>query len=98
MNKKIKKVLLITFAVLVTLSAGRLMHPVAAAGSLTIGRGNFNMERNAAFRDGLFQGKLAASHVEEEHWSVGRWNAPADRAAFVAGYRQGYSQQRSSIK
>jgi hypothetical protein len=98
MTKTIKKVSLITFAVLVSLGAGRLMHPVAAAGTLTIGRANFDMERNAAFRDGLFQGKLAASHGEEEHLSVGRWNAPEDRAAFVAGYRHGYSEQHSSVK
>jgi hypothetical protein len=97
MTKTIKKVSLITFAVLVSLGAGRLMHPVAA-GSLTIGRANFEMERNAAFRDGLFQGKLAASRGEEEHLSVGRWNAPEDRAAFAAGYRHGYPEQHSSVK
>ena len=45
---------------------------------------------DAAFRDGLFLGKLHAESGRPSHLSVGRWNTAKDRAAFTAGYRQSY--------
>lgn len=47
---------------------------------------------DAAFRDGLFLGKLDADSAKKPHLSVGRWNTPQDRASFVAGYQQGYGE------
>ncbi len=48
---------------------------------------------NAAFRDGLYLGKLTASQGKDAHISEGRWSQPADRASFVRGYQQGYRSQ-----
>ena len=97
MAKKIKIVSLIIFAVLSTLGAGKLTHP-AETSSSQINRSNFNLQGNAAFRDGIYQGKLAAARGEREHLSVGRWSDRADREAFVAGYRQSYSRQNAVSK
>ena len=45
---------------------------------------------SAPFRDGLYQGKLAAERSGEPRISTGRWATAADRAVFAEGFRQGY--------
>jgi hypothetical protein len=45
---------------------------------------------NGAYRDGLYLGTLAAGRGDRYHASVGRWAREEDRAAFDAGYEQGY--------
>jgi hypothetical protein len=45
---------------------------------------------NAAFRDGLYQGKLAADEGRQFHIATARWSKSQDRASFAAGYRQSY--------
>lgn len=47
---------------------------------------------DAAFRDGLYLGRLARSAKIPMHPPVARWTAEKDRALFVAGYRQGYNE------
>jgi len=47
---------------------------------------------DAAFRDGLFLGRLAASTGEFRHVCVGRWASSGDRDLFRAGYEAGYQQ------
>jgi len=47
---------------------------------------------NAAFRDGRYQAKLDFENGRRPHLSIGRWSAAADRASYVAGYRQAYPQ------
>jgi len=44
---------------------------------------------NAAFRDGLYQAKLAVERGGEARMPFGRWGASEDRASFVAGYQRG---------
>jgi hypothetical protein len=44
---------------------------------------------NAAFRDGLCLGKLAAELGSESHVATGRWATNQDRISFAAGYQQG---------
>lgn len=46
---------------------------------------------NGAYRDGRYLGKLAAQRREQPHIAVARWSGVKDRAAFTAGYLQGYS-------
>ena len=46
---------------------------------------------DAAFRDGLYLGKLAAQAGAEPHVARGRWATVGDRALFSAGYQEGYS-------
>jgi hypothetical protein len=45
----------------------------------------------AAFRDGMYLGKLAAQGGEARHVSVTRWAAAGDRQAFAAGYEHAYA-------
>ena len=47
---------------------------------------------NGAFRDGLYQGELAATRGSESHIAAGRWAAEQDRASYTEGYRQGYAE------
>ena len=47
---------------------------------------------DAAFRDGLYLGKLDAKSGRKAHLSVGRWSTARDHASFVAGYQQGYQE------
>ena len=50
---------------------------------------------DAAFRDGLYLGKLARTAKTPMRPPVGRWSTEKDRASFVTGYRQGYNQQNT---
>jgi hypothetical protein len=43
---------------------------------------------SAAYRDGLYVGKLAAQRGEQRLAPVGRWSTQNDREAFLAGYEQ----------
>ena len=47
---------------------------------------------NAAFRDGLYLGRLAAERSAEPHVASGRWATSEDRSSFTAGYQRGYSE------
>ena len=47
---------------------------------------------DAAFRDGMFQAKLDLQNVRKPHLMAGRWNSNADRALFIAGYKQSYNE------
>jgi hypothetical protein len=53
-----------------------------------------NLATNAAFRDGLYQGKLAAQRGDAPHVAIGRWASEADRATFSDGYQLGYRETR----
>ena len=45
---------------------------------------------NGPYRDGLYLGHVDAKAGLAPYASIGRWNTTADRAAFRAGYDQGY--------
>ena len=47
---------------------------------------------DAAFRDGLFQGRLDAEQGRKPHLSTGRWSVDADRRLFVSGYLRAYGE------
>lgn len=51
-----------------------------------------SQEINAAYRDGLYLGKLDGQEGRKAKPSVGRWNAEADRVSFTAGYEKGYRE------
>jgi hypothetical protein len=51
-----------------------------------------HMAGDAAYRDGLYLGKLARTAKSPMHPPVGRWSTEKDRASFAAGYRQGYNE------
>jgi hypothetical protein len=45
---------------------------------------------SAAFRDGLYLGKLDSEHGNTPHVAVGRWSRANDRVSFAEGYNQAY--------
>ncbi|HYA23957.1 MAG TPA: hypothetical protein VEF05_07340 [Terriglobales bacterium] len=47
---------------------------------------------NAAYRDGLFLGRLDANQGRTAHLCVGRWSTASDRNSFAAGYEAGYAR------
>jgi len=47
------------------------------------------MAGDAAYRDGLFLGKLNRQAKPHMLAPVGRWSTEKDRASFLQGYRQG---------
>ena len=50
------------------------------------------MASDAAYRDGVYLGKLAHTANSPMRPPIGRWSTEKDRASFAAGYRQGYSE------
>jgi len=48
------------------------------------------LNADAAFRDGLYLGKLAAESGQPPRPAIGRWSTEQDRAMFAEGYRRGY--------
>ena len=50
------------------------------------------LDADAAFRDGLYVGRLAAERGSAMRPLIGRWSTEADRASFVQGYRRGYGE------
>ena len=56
------------------------------------------LNNDAAFRDGLYLGKLAQAENRTMRPPVGRWSSEKDRASFAAGFRQGIGEQVSQQK
>ncbi len=52
---------------------------------------NTSPNTGAAFRDGLYLGKLDSENGNAMHLAVGRWAQASDRAAFAEGYNQSYN-------
>lgn len=52
--------------------------------------GEVQMVNDAAFRDGLYLGKLARAENRSTRPPIGRWSTEKDRNSFAAGYRQGF--------
>ena len=80
-----------------TLSALALL--VMTASALTLRAGNMQpaaapeLANSAAYRDGLYLGKLAAEQGSDSRASTGRWIQAKDRVAFASGYEQAYKTQ-----
>jgi uncharacterized protein with FMN-binding domain len=45
---------------------------------------------DAAYRDGLFEGKYDAAQGRLRHVSTGRWSTSLDRSQYQAGYDAGF--------
>jgi hypothetical protein len=85
-----KKITLAALAVLVTsASAFTLRSENMAPAAVTAP----NLAGNAAFRDGLYMGKLASENGDQYLAATGRWARGDDRASFAAGYDLGYKAQ-----
>src|ERR1700680_1325686 len=51
---------------------------------------------HAAFRDGLYQGRLDIGGGRKPHPAIGRWSSAEARASFFAAYRRGYRPSSES--
>jgi hypothetical protein len=79
--------LALTCAVAAVLARVAAHHPHFAGSPVAV-----NNSADAAFRDGLFQGRLDAERSRRQHLSIGRWSVDADRRSFVSGYLQAYRE------
>jgi hypothetical protein len=81
------------FAVVVVLGIGAASMLLAdQQNQLPSSNGAAAQITDAAFRDGLYLGKLAAEGGAEPHAAIGRWGTLEDRSSFATGYQQGYSE------
>lgn len=53
------------------------------------------LNNDAAYRDGLYLGKLAQAAKRPIRPPVGRWSTEKDRALFVAGFQEGLGEASS---
>ena len=84
-----------------------LLTAVTIAGAWTIVKGVSanNADRlaiirstDAAYRDGLYLGRLDAQAGRRPHPAIGRWSQDADRSLFRAGYNAGYTQASALVQ
>ena len=61
-----------------------------------VDRVKVDLDADAAYRDGLFVGKLDGQQGRAMQPTVGRWNSNEDRASFRVGYKKGYREGLAS--
>jgi hypothetical protein len=93
MTTKRKTVFLSTVFIAIPLLLGNVVLRSEKSRSFEQTYEDVRQATDAAYRDGLFQGKLAAARGPKPIPSVGRWNDDKDRSSFAAGYKEGYEQQ-----
>jgi len=83
---------LLTFALVIAVCLGTTAM-LANSGRATRERQSANAATasDGAFRDGLYQGRLAAERGRPQRPLVGRWSKERDRASFAAGFQRGYN-------
>jgi hypothetical protein len=94
---EMKRLSLYVFAIALTLGVAASLLTGVAARSTQSASSQIYKATNAAFRDGLYVGKLDAAQGNRPHVGSGRWGADQDRRAYVAGYQRGYNQILQSI-
>jgi hypothetical protein len=85
---------LFTYATIVILGATATLavRPAVSLHRATRGAAaEARLAADAAFRDGLYLGKLAAEAGQPMRTAIGRWSREQDRIMFAAGYRRGYN-------
>jgi hypothetical protein len=87
----VKRISMYVFTIVLTFAVTAMLARVAAHHSDFVGNA-VHYPSDAAFRDGLFQGRLDAEHGRKQHLASGRWNLDSDRRLFVAGYLQAYRE------
>jgi hypothetical protein len=55
-----------------------------------------SINNDAAFRDGMFLGRLDADRNRKPHLACGRWSTDVDRRSFVSGYVEAYREKQGS--
>jgi hypothetical protein len=80
-----KKLALSALALFVMTASAMTLHNATPSESRS------DVATNAAYRDGLYLGKLAAERGNDAHVATARWALTKDRESFAAGYQQSYS-------
>ena len=93
MTRKRRTVFLSSVFIAIPLLVGNVILRFGSPRSSEHINGDVRQATNAAYRDGLFQGELAAARGAKPIPSVGRWADEKDRSSFAAGYKEGYEQQ-----
>jgi hypothetical protein len=81
--------LLLTLYVTLLVAGSALWISARQASPATVISGP-SLDTDAAYRDGLFQGKQSAERNASPHAPIGRWSAKTDRAAFTKGFEEAY--------
>jgi hypothetical protein len=84
-----KKHLLLTLTLMLLVTGSAMWISISHASPATVISGP-SLDNDAAYRDGLFQGKQSAERNAARHAPIGRWSAKADWAAFTKGFERAY--------
>jgi hypothetical protein len=87
-----KKIFGIALAAAVALGTGAVLETKVSANTLSADTPSVQHGTDAAFHDGLFQGKRDAEQGRLHHVSKGRWATESNRSQFQAGYDSGFSE------
>jgi len=88
---------LLTFALAIVVCLGTTAMLASHDRALRLNqKANVPLASDAAFRDGLYVGKLAAEAGRPLHAPSGRWSKDTDRANFLAGFLRGYNETMAS--
>ncbi len=86
-----KRIFILVFGIVIGAAGSSV---ITGARSATFGSRTADVTQatNAAYRDGMFLGKLDSRSGRGRHACVARWSASADRSSFAAGYEAGYAR------
>src|SRR5438034_11095479 len=91
---RVKRLSIYVFTIVLTCAVAVVLARVAAHHSHFVGSPvAVNNPADAAFRHGLFQGRLDAERSRRQYMSIGRWSVDADRPSFVSGSLQAYRER-----
>ncbi len=84
------------FAALLALFAGTAARLHSDPRVTLPGSNSAMLNNKAAFRDGLYLGRLAAQRGGQMHIAHGRWATAVDRGLFTEGFQHGYHEIEAS--
>jgi hypothetical protein len=96
MTKKVRKMSVYISLVVIPFGAATVRLAGKASYAKQVNTVDAAQETNAAFRDGLYLGKLDAENGRKVKPSIGRWSEAKDRVSFLAGYQRGYEEGRAT--
>jgi hypothetical protein len=98
MTKRHKRIFLSVVVIATPAFAGRAILRSGAPRPAEVVSSDLMQTTDGAYRDGVFQGKLAAARGANPIPNLARWGSEKDRASFVTGYHEGYREQLNSRK
>jgi hypothetical protein len=84
-----KKHLLLTLSLMLLVAGSALWISTRPASPAIVISGS-SLDTDAAYRDGVFQGKQSAERNASHHAPIARWSAKTDQAAFTKGFEEAY--------